>query len=289
LKYRELLQKKFRENKVLITAHQGFGGGNIVLNTPNAMINAVNCGAEIVEIDISRSKDGDYFIFHQNLEPRHLMVAEKINEMSTEKIKELYLWNNACTPSVFHVSTLTEMMSVLKERDVLINIDKLDLIGRDLLEKLDKYNMEDQLLLKGKAEKSMLDMVANHNRKYMFMPVIFNVEDIERALSYSDINIVGFEIIFSDMEQAHVQRDFLNELRNRGFFLWVNAITLGKGFCLSADIDDDLSMLDDPDKGWGKLIDMGFNVIQTDWTLMLKNYLVEKSIVSPQEASASLN
>ncbi len=278
MKNRELLDTKLEKNKVLIAAHQGFGGGNIVLNTPNAMINAINCGAEIVELDVSRSKDGDFFIFHQDLEPRHLMVPEKMDEMSTKKIEELYLWNNACTPSVFHVSRLTEMMNLLKTKDVLINIDKFDLIGKELLGKLDEYDMEDQILLKGRSEKPLLDMVENHNRNYMFMPVVFNKDDVELALSYKDINIVGFEIIFSDVKQIHVQKDFLNELRDRGFFLWVNAITLGKNFCLSADIDDDLSMLDDPDKGWGRLIDMGFNVIQTDWTPMLKNYLVKKGI-----------
>ncbi|OQY32532.1 MAG: hypothetical protein B6241_10650 [Spirochaetaceae bacterium 4572_59] len=285
MKNRDLLNRRFVENGVLIAAHQGFGGGNIVLNTPNAMLNAINCGAEIVELDISRSKDGDFFIFHQDLEPRHLMVNKKMDEMSTDEIKELYLWNNACTPSAFHVPTLTEMMNILKTEEVLVNIDKFDLLGKDLLDELDMYGMEDKILLKGKAQKPLLDTVAAHGRDYMFMPVVFSKEDIEYALSYPDIDIVGFEVIFSDLKQDHIQSDYLMELRAKGYFLWVNAITLGKDFCLSADIDDDLSMLDNPDKGWGRLIDMGFNVIQTDWTLMLKNYLMKKELSSPLENS----
>ena len=39
---------------------------------------------------------------------------------------------------------------------------------------------------------------------------------------------------------------------------------------------DDTSILGDPDKGWGWLVERGFNAIQTDWTLALNLYLHEK-------------
>ena len=40
---------------------------------------------------------------------------------------------------------------------------------------------------------------------------------------------------------------------------------------------DDVSLLENPDLGWGKLVEMGFDVIQTDWPLPLRIYLEEKS------------
>jgi len=278
MKYTGMLKKKFSESDILIVAHQGFGGGNIVLNTPNAMSNAINHGAHIVELDVSRSKDGVFFIFHQDLEPRHLGIQEKIDQMTSEKIKELPFINNSCSVSKSHVSTLSEMMRFLKTQEILINVDKCDLNGSELLKELDKFEMDEQIIIKGPCDKDYLDLVAAHNRKYMFIPLVFNEKDVETALSRTDINTVGFEMIFSDLNQSHIGKEFLSDLKKSGYFLWVNAITLGKEFCLSADIDDDLSMLDHPDKGWGALIDMGFNVIQTDWTPMLKNYLMEKGL-----------
>ncbi len=278
MKYTALLRKKFSENSVLIAAHQGLGGGNIVLNTPNAMLTAIKWGADILETDIARSRDGDFLIFHEDMEPRHLMVKEKISEMRTKQIRELDLWNNACIPSKFHVSTIEEMMDVLKRQDILINIDKCDLHGSDLLHKLDEFRMEEQFIIKGRAEKWFLDIVAAHTNPFMFVPVVTSEEELARALTYSSINTVGFELIFTDPEEKHVSKKRLEGLLQKGYFLWVNAITLGKKFCLSADIDDDLSILSDPDRGWGRLIDMGFNVIQTDWTPMLKKYLTDREL-----------
>ncbi len=278
MKHTDLLKKKFRNRTVLIAAHQGLGGGNIVLNTPNAMENAIRFGADILEIDVSRSFDGEYFVFHQDLEPRHLKVMKRIDQMTAAQIKELFLWNNAMVESIFRVSTFDEMMAIFKGREVLINVDKCDLLDGELFDKLASYGMEDQLIIKGKSERGFLDTVANHGTDFMFMPLVNNKEDVDLALSLDGLNVVGFEVIFSDISQPHVQKAYLESLKNKGYFLWVNAISLGKRFCLSADIDDDLSMLDHPDKGWGKLISMGFNVLQTDWTPMLNDYLGDMSL-----------
>lgn len=275
MKHAALLKKKLSEKKILIAAHQGFGGGNIILNSPNAMRNAINMGADIVELDVSRSKDGEFFIFHQDLEPRHLCVDKKIDQMYAREIKELYLWNSAHIESEFRVATMDEMMEILRSTDVLINVDKCDLLETDLLDKLKTLNMEEQLLIKGKSDQAFLDMVSRHDSDFMFVPLVLSEADVDRAMSYAGLNIVGFEIIFTDLKQSHISENFLNALKSEGYFLWVNAITLGKGYCLSAGIGDDLAMLDHPDKGWGKLIDMGFNVLQTDWTPMLDRYLRE--------------
>lgn len=45
---------------------------------------------------------------------------------------------------------------------------------------------------------------------------------------------------------------------------------------ISACLTDDLSVSQSPDLGWGRLTDMGFDIIQTDWAGLLKNYLISK-------------
>ncbi len=277
MKYSTLLKQKFSEHEVLIAAHQGLGGGNIVLNSKNAMINAIRHGADLVELDVSKSKDGVFFAFHQDQEIRHLMSIKKIEQMTAEEIKNLYFYTNAMTESAFRVQTLKEMMMFLKTQDVLVNLDKCDLFDGDLFLHVDEFGMEEQVLLKGTCTKEFLDMVAAHPTKYMFMPLIKSEADMELVMSYGEaINVVGFELIFDDVALAHVQKDYMQNLRENGFFLWVNAISLGKNFCLSADIDDDIAMLEDPDAGWGRLVEMGFNVLQTDFASDLRYYRNEK-------------
>ena len=42
---------------------------------------------------------------------------------------------------------------------------------------------------------------------------------------------------------------------------------------ISAGLTDDISLEKGGDFGWGKLADKGFDFIQTDWLLAVKDYL----------------
>ncbi|MFW5988248.1 MAG: glycerophosphodiester phosphodiesterase family protein [bacterium] len=273
MQYNRLLNKKFKGEEVLIVSHRGFGGGNIVLNTISAMQNAINCGADILELDISVSSDGKFFVFHQNMEPRNLLTTKKISEMTAAEINSRSLYNNALKESEAQVPTLDQMIEFLSGKDVLINFDKCDQIGKKVLLKLDQYAVEEQILVKGKCIDQFLEAVNQHQKNYMFMPVVKSTADIEKALSYENLNIVGFEFIFKTKKHELLSKKLISELKEQGYFIWVNAINLGKGKNLSADFDDDKSILVGADAGWGKLIDYGFNVIQTDWPPLLKDYL----------------
>ena len=274
MKYTRLLDQKRKEKGILIASHQGYAGGNIILNTPRAMINAIRHGADIVELDIARTSDDVYYVFHQNLEPRHLKTDTKICEMTSKELDAMFLWNNANIMSYFHVSTLDHMMELLKKEDVLINLDKCDHFREELFAKLDTYGMEEQFIVKGTCDRSYLDCVANHKTKYMFMPLIHSMEDIEIAFGYGDsLNIVGIELIFQNFDHEHMSEKVINMLKDKGYYLWANAIDLGRGFNINAHIGDDISMLEDPDKGWGKLMDTGFDVLQTDFPPVLLDYI----------------
>ena len=55
--------------------------------------------------------------------------------------------------------------------------------------------------------------------------------------------------------------------------MWVNSIVYNYNDVLAAEHNDDISISEDPEKGWGWLIRRGYNIIQTDWTLALAQYL----------------
>ena len=57
---------------------------------------------------------------------------------------------------------------------------------------------------------------------------------------------------------------------------WVNAITLNDRIVLSAGLDDDNSIKNSYDENWGKLIEMGFDMIQTDWPALIKEYILSR-------------
>ena len=53
-----------KEKGVLVAAHRGTSGGNIPPNTIAAFDLALKEGADILEMDLFKSLDGEIFVFH---------------------------------------------------------------------------------------------------------------------------------------------------------------------------------------------------------------------------------
>ena len=74
-------------------------------------------------------------------------------------------------------------------------------------------------------------------------------------------------------QRAKETEEYIESHHKKGRLLWCNAIVYNYKTVLSAGHTDDVAVLGDPDKGWGWIVDRGFDMIQTDWTLLLRNYL----------------
>ena len=70
-----------KEQGVLVAAHRGTSGGNIPPNTIAAFDLALKEGADILEMDLFKSLDGEIFVFHTGTEPcyldRHIRIESK--------------------------------------------------------------------------------------------------------------------------------------------------------------------------------------------------------------------
>ena len=64
-----------------------------------------------------------------------------------------------------------------------------------------------------------------------------------------------------------------------GKLVWANAIIYNYREQLSAGHSDDLSLTGDPADGWGWLAKRGFDLIQTDWPLMMREYLESENLI----------
>ena len=62
-------------------------------------------------------------------------------------------------------------------------------------------------------------------------------------------------------------------MHNDGKLVWVNSIIYDYRRQLAGGHSDDTAMTVSEDFGWGWLADRGFDFIQTDWTMMLVDYL----------------
>lgn len=81
-------------------------------------------------------------------------------------------------------------------------------------------------------------------------------------------------------EKANISGDpgiLSGNAEEKGADLWGNAILYSARVPLAAGHSDDVSLTDDPAKGWGWLADKGFDIIQTDWTKHCVDYLKENN------------
>ena len=99
----QLLLETRRAKGVLIAAHRGAVAGNVPFNTLEAFDAALLQGAHIIETDITKSRDGELFLFHPGQEHNHLNRDIHLETMTGEEIRRERYVNpdNAVTPYGF--------------------------------------------------------------------------------------------------------------------------------------------------------------------------------------------
>ena len=138
------------EDKVLIAAHRGVAGGNIPCNTLPAFEAALRQGADIIELDVTRSMDGQLFIFHPGKEAVFLRTERSIERMESREVERLPLMNQDQTPTKYHVPRLEEALKLLRGR-CLINLDKFWMWPEEITALVRELGMQDQVLIKTNA------------------------------------------------------------------------------------------------------------------------------------------
>ena len=138
--------------------------------------------------------------------------------------------------------------------------------------------MKDQVLLKHAPIPSVLKIIEDVAHDYMFMPIYMEEDNASEIIEKMNINYIGAELVFKTEESPVIQPEYIESMKKRGKTLWGNAVLYNYKIPLSAGHTDDVSMIDDPDKGWGWLVDHGFDIIQTDWTYQCCKYLKDRGI-----------
>ena len=269
------LSQKLAQKKCLIAAHRGSWGGNITQNTVGAYKATLQMGADIVETDVNATTDGVLYSFHDGNEQRVFGVEKSILQMDSKEVESYHPINTCNELTAARINRLTEVLDFLSHGE-LLNIDRAWNIIPQLLEVLDRYpNAKYQVVIKAPLKaKAAYEYLNAHPVKYMFMPICYSFEDVEAALSYPDLNVVGCEIIAFDEQMELFSDESIQRIHDRNLFVWVNAVTLGDVGVrpLYAKLDDDVSVLEDPSLGWGKLFEKKIDVMQTDWPALLYQY-----------------
>ena len=261
------------ENKApFLVAHRGVNGANVPCNTLLSYQIAVMQGADVIELDVSKSKDGEFFAFHPGIEPVLLKCGKYISEMTAKEVRELTILNCDDTPTGYHIPTLQEAFALLKDK-VYINVDKFwtDIPG--ITQEIRRAGVEKQVIVKAWADENCIAQVEKYVPDFMFMAIVGRQDKSTELLLKSNINYIGNEILFETEQDEVIQDDYIAALHEKGLLVWVNPIVYDEKAVLTAGHTDDSSLAHGFDQGWGWLIDKKADFLQTDWLLMLKQYI----------------
>lgn len=266
----------------LIMAHRGFWGGNVIQNTRQAAIFAVKSGADIVEIDVCRSKDGEYYLFHDGNERLLLGLETHFSKLSSEEIDSTVLLNSANSPSGYYVERLSDFLEWLP-KEILVNIDRSWLYWDDVafFDILKSSGKLDQLIIKSHVDSKSLSALNEADIAIQYVPIVYSQANYETVKAYPNINLVGAEIIVNDLD-GHELLDahWLGELIASDSLIIANSEHLSalERHRLFGQLNDTQAVEHDREaQVWGWMLEQGVNVIQTDWPNFLSEYRQQRT------------
>ena len=175
------LKEAIEKEGILVAAHRGTCGGNIIENTTDAYECAIKHRADIVEMDAVRSADGELFMFHDGNEKRLLGVDKNIKTMTSDEILSYDYLNQTWNRTAVKVNRLGDVFDYLKGR-CLINLDRAENIFEYVIPEIEKRDMLDQIIIKSEPCDEVYDFLEKCKTPVMFMSKAMCADDIERTI-----------------------------------------------------------------------------------------------------------
>lgn len=265
------LREKAKEN-IIVVAHRGASGGNIPCNTMAAYEIALMQGADMLEIDVDCTRDGELIIFHPGMEKPHLGTRLSLEKLSYNSVKKLRYRNVDETPTQFGVSKLDDFLEQFKGR-CFINVDKFWGNPEKIYNAIKRHGMTEQMLVKSSMSPKVIRALEELAPELPFMPIVREYHPSHESLLKRDINYVGVEVLFQKDDSELASDEFISRMHRDNTLVWVNSIIYDYKEQLAGEHSDDTALTVSRDFGWGWLADRGFDFIQTDWPMMLIDYL----------------
>lgn len=268
------LKSNQQRNYVFVIAHRG-DWRNAPENSLEAIKLCVDKGVDIVEVDVSETKDGELVVFHDKKLDRTTSGKGRLKSTTLKELKTLVLRDGLGRKTRHKIPTLKEVLWYAKGK-ILLDLDiKTNVSFEKVAKLLKETNTAQQVIIRSyRPLKEAQNYYGNSLVDVNYIPGIrkgtLSVKSFIAAFE-KVINPVAFSVkfpVFTSREKA-----IFKELIKRKNRLWVHAITASR----SGGHDDEKALIN-PDEAWGWLIAQGVSMIQTDRPELLLNYLRRKKL-----------
>lgn len=268
---------------VVVACHRG-DWRNFPENSIPAIESVIKMGADIMELDLKKTKDGVLVLSHDptvsrctnfNKVFKGQKKSPKVSDLTYAEIRSLRLKrSHGVATDTMTMPTLRRALQCCKDR-ICVNVDQGYEFYDDVLAIAEELGVVDQILIKSKKD---VDEVAAHEARYahnmMYMPII----DIQKAQgaalfqSYLDKKVVplAYEVCWQSEDGSF--QDACRKIKEQGSKIWVN--TIWASLCGGQGNDDDAAFISGkPASVYKRYLDAGVSMIQTDRPELLLGYL----------------
>lgn len=261
------------DGRVMVAAHRGCWA-EAPENSLAALEACARLGVDIIEVDLRLTADGEVALLHDSTLRRMAGIDRAVSDMTLKELQEVRLRNRDGRGDVAvtdeHVPGFREWIRANDGRLLLI----LDLKSepRVLAPRAAAILREE-----GACDIAMFALVAPAGEVRDQAGALFDCAAYlpnlrvpmgkmsEVATSYAQLNPAAVAVRFDDWDYLYEGADTVARMPAR---LWVNTLDDYHAGGLT-----DADALTDPDILWGRLVDAGVNIIQTDEPAALIEYL----------------
>jgi len=248
-----------KNGPLMIASHRG-QWREFPENSLGAINEAIEDGAEIVEIDVQMTADGVPVLMHDATVDRTTNGTGKVSDLTLAQIKELRLkeglGGKTATLTEYTVPTLEEAMLVAKDRAI-VNLDKGWNIREKMYEVLVHTDTVDQGLFKGSSNVEEAAEFMAKDPEIMYMHII-NDDNANVVDTFPGRQPVAYEVVFNELSDPQIQPEKVGQIQKNSR-VFVNVMWYG----LAAKYTDEAS-LRDVNLGWKAVTSLGANILQTD-------------------------
>ena len=272
---------------VVVACHRG-DWRNFPENSIPAIESIIRMGADIMELDLKKTKDGVLVLSHDATVTRctnfnrvfkkNRHKSPKVKDLTYAEIQQLNLCRaHGVATDTVKMPTLRQALATCKGR-ICVNVDQGYEFYDEVMAIAKELGVVDQILIKGK--KSIDEVAANESRythNVMYMPIVDVQKEagIQLFNSYLNRNVVpmAYEVCWQS-EDGTFER-VCRQILQQGSKVWVN--TIWASLCGGIGKDDDEAYLH-KDKGdvYQRYLDNGVSMIQTDRPEQLIQWLKSK-------------
>ena len=242
-------------------------------NSIQAILNCIDMRIDMVEIDIQKTRDGQYILMHDGSIDRTTNGTGNVWELDWTYLENLNLKDEYGRLTTHKIPTLTTVLDSTKGK-IMLNLDKAYWLIDELYPMLEARGQTKEMLFKGrmKTYQQVDEELETPLDQIIFMPIIKLEEEGWRQVveSYKDHPPVAFEVLFETDELVNEAFDLITSVGSK---VWVNTMW----DMMSAGRNDDAA-IGNEDNTYGWLYEKGVRMFQTDRIRLMSEYFERGSL-----------